>query len=141
MHKKFKVRCRAIILDQDKLLTVRHVGNTKFVALPGGHLEPGEHADTCIEREIIEELGVKPVLGELAYIHHYDGESGPEVEFIYLVHNGPDFRNLDDKTKTHDHEIEEVVWLSKNSSTSLLPAKIQEDFNDGLLISDTLQYI
>ena len=51
------VRCRAIIVDNNEMLTVKHVGN-EFVALPGGHLEPGESPVECVTREIIEELGM-----------------------------------------------------------------------------------
>ena len=50
---KTKLRCRAIIINDDKLLAVKHVGGN-FYALPGGHLDEGEDPIECINREVME---------------------------------------------------------------------------------------
>ena len=40
-EKKIVIHVRAIILNDGKLLAVRHPHDTSFAALPGGHLEWG----------------------------------------------------------------------------------------------------
>lgn len=68
-NQQIKVRCRGIIVHERKLLLVRHSHGAQFYAFPGGHLDFGEDPRECIHRELIEELGVVPVVGRLLYIH------------------------------------------------------------------------
>ena len=141
MHEKFDIRCRAIIFDQGELLVVRHPGNN-FLALPGGHLEAGEGIKECLERELTEELGVSPEIGNLLYINKFrDGDKEEVVEFFFRVENAPDYRNLDSESATHDHEIEEIIWLTKNDAQMLRPQKVQQDFNNDDLAKNNLRYI
>ena len=77
--KTIVVRCRGIILHDGKLLVVRHKGNADYAALPGGRLEWGEDVVECIRREIVEELGVEPVIGRLLYINNYSEEGQQSV--------------------------------------------------------------
>ena len=123
------VRCRAIIVDNNEMLTVKHVGN-EFVALPGGHLEPGESPVECVTREIIEELGIKPHVGRLLYINSYmDKAKSHSIEFFFAVTNASEFRNIIAENCSHFDEWEELHWISKNSPFKLLPQIVQADFN------------
>ena len=111
--KKFVIRCRAIILHEGKLLLVRHPHDTSFAALPGGHLEWGEDIKECLTREIIEELGIKPDLGELLYIHTYaDGETIQSVEFFFEVTNGNKYIGRENVKRSHAYEIADSLGKS-----------------------------
>lgn len=45
------------VLDGEYMLLVDH-RNARLWLPPGGHVEPGEHPRTTVERELLEELGV-----------------------------------------------------------------------------------
>ena len=140
--KKITIRVRGIILSAGKLLTVKHTHNMNFCALPGGHLDWGEDIEKCLEREIVEELGIKPKIGRLLYINNFlDGETIQSIEFFFEITNGNDYKNLENVTKTHAHEIAEVCWISPTDNIPLLPNGLWEDFKSGNITSDEVRYI
>jgi mutator protein MutT len=76
-----------IIWDQHKLLIDRRLPTGTLPGVwefPGGKLEPGESAQDCIAREILEELGLKVAVGEeLMIINH----SYPTFDIQLIVHH------------------------------------------------------
>ncbi|KXJ98171.1 MAG: nucleoside triphosphate pyrophosphohydrolase [Parcubacteria bacterium OLB19] len=131
MQKEFVIRCRAIIIHDSKLLTVRHVGKS-FLALPGGHLEFGEDPKECVYREVIEELGIAPKIGKVLFVNTFkDGENKQPVEFFFEILNSSDYLDLEKTNRTHVHEIEEYVWVSPDSDSKILPEKFGTAFKDG----------
>src|SRR3989338_3409870 len=118
--KKIVINCRAIILDEGKLLVVKHPHNTSFAALPGGHLEWGEDIKECLRREIIEELGVNPEIGRLLYINNYmDADIKQEVQFFFEVTNSHEYKNIENIARTHAHEIAEVLWVKSTDTINI----------------------
>ncbi|MFA6301267.1 MAG: NUDIX domain-containing protein [Candidatus Paceibacterota bacterium] len=142
-EKKVLIKCRGIILDNGKLLAVKHPGYpANLVALPGGHLEWGEDPKECLSREIIEELGVKPEIGKLLYVNTFAHEDGRHyVEFFFEVTNGNEYHNLEKLTRSHAHEITEIVWVNPSDNIIVLPRGFGEDFKRGKVISDEVRYI
>lgn len=67
----------AAIIERDgQLLVTRRLDGTHLAGLwefPGGKCEPGETHEACLERELLEELGVATITGEevLATEHAY----------------------------------------------------------------------
>jgi len=140
--KKIIIKVRAIILHEGELLAVRHPHDTSFAALPGGHLEWGEDIKECLVREIIEELGVKPEVGKLLYINNFTQEDSKQhVEFFFEIKNGKDYVDIEKLTRSHAHEIAEIVWVSPNDNIRILPKNFEEDFKMGKVISDEVRYI
>jgi 8-oxo-dGTP pyrophosphatase MutT (NUDIX family) len=131
MKKEFEIRCRAVIIHNSKLLTVRHVGKN-FLALPGGHLEFGEDPKECVYREVIEELGVPPEIGNVLFVNTFkDGEDKQPLEFFFEILNPFAYLNLESIDRTHAYEIEEYVWLSPESNLKILPEKFAQAFRLG----------
>jgi ADP-ribose pyrophosphatase YjhB (NUDIX family) len=144
-RQKFIVRCRGIILHEGKLLVVRHAHDPSFAALPGGHLEWGEDAHTCIRREILEELGIEPVIGRLLYINTFhatrDGETVQPFEFFFEVTNGDAYLAYEDSTRSHAHELADVSWITSDDDVHLLPEEVMRDFKAGRILADSPRYI
>jgi 8-oxo-dGTP diphosphatase len=63
------VRPAILIIENDKLLTMEYqYGNQTVYNLPGGNVEFGETMSQTLHREMMEELGVKVSIGELAIV-------------------------------------------------------------------------
>lgn len=141
IDKKFLIRCRGIILDQGRLLLVEHTGKEGIMVLPGGHLEWGEDIKAGLIRELEEELGVTPVVGDLLYIHNYTQDNGKHaVEFFFAITNASDYRLLGD-VRTHAHELSNISWVSQNEKREMRPYGVWEDFVEGRLGDGKLRFL
>jgi ADP-ribose pyrophosphatase YjhB (NUDIX family) len=136
------IRCRGIILHNDKILAVKHSKDGSYFALPGGHLEWGESVIECIKREITEELGIIPEIGRLLYVRNYVREDSnvQSIEFHFEITNSADYVDIDKLTGTHSHELAEICWIGKNDTRIIKPIALQEDLNNGTILSDMIRF-
>ena len=89
--------------------TRRAADGSRVLALPKGHVDPGESPVQAAQREVREETGIvaEPVreLGETRYWYRRGGRTiGKEVQFFLFRHTGGDIAD-------HDDEVEEVRWV------------------------------
>ena len=89
--------------------TRRAADGSRVLALPKGHMDPGETAIEAAGREVREETGLagEPLceLGESRYWYRRDGRTiGKAVSFFLFTYVSGD-------TADHDDEVEEVRWL------------------------------
>ena len=89
--------------------TRRAADGSRVLALPKGHVDPGETPIEAATREVREETGIvaRPVkrLGESRYWYRRDGRTiGKSVAFFL-------FEYVDGDTADHDDEVEEVRWI------------------------------
>jgi len=135
------IRVRGIIINEDKLLLVGIVSND-YLCLPGGKLEHGEDVKQCLERELIEELGVKPDIGNLLYVNTFiDRDDNHNLDFVFEVLNGADYVNLEGIERTHAFELDKINWVSRDENVSFLPKTIIDDFKNGNIISNEVKFI
>ena len=75
----------------------------------------------AISRELIEETGITPDVGNLLYIHQIKGEDGYGTpEFIFHIRNGQDYLNFDITKTTHgETELAEAGFVDISSITVL----------------------
>jgi len=115
-----RVAVRALILQDGKLLCVRQkhyfeavfTDITNFWCLPGGGVDAGEALLPALEREIIEELGVKPVIGNLLYVQQFLYADMEHLEFFFHVTNATDYAQVDlSKTSHGAVEIAELEFI------------------------------
>jgi 8-oxo-dGTP pyrophosphatase MutT (NUDIX family) len=89
--------------------TRRAADGSRVLALPKGHVDPGETPLEAAEREVREEAGVvaEPVteLGEARYWYRRNGRTIPKSVTFYL------FDYVDGDVADHDDEVEEARWL------------------------------
>src|SRR5271163_433999 len=105
--------------------TRRAADGSRVLALPKGHVDPGEAPIEAATREVREETGVvgEPVceLGESRYWYRRDGRTiGKSVAF-YL------FTYVEGDTEDHDDEVEEVRWIGLQEAQSELSHQAERD--------------
>lgn len=113
-----RVAVRAIIVKDGQLLCVRQkhyeggiISDTNFWCTPGGGVNDGEALVPALRREIIEELGPEPEIGQLIYIQQFTHNSTEHLEFFFHVLNADDYVDLDLSRTTHGAvEIAEVKF-------------------------------
>lgn len=122
-----RVSCRGLIIDQGQLLVVKLKSTDDFYCLPWGKLEYMETIESCIVREVREELNIMPEVGPMLFINQWLLENYHVhlIEFFYLIMNWSDFRHIDLTSSSHGFEIAELKWIDlDDKNTNLLPSFI-----------------
>lgn len=139
--KQIIVRCRGVILHEEKMLVVRHAHDASFAAFAGGKLEYGEDVLECMQRELFEELGVRPILGRLLYVRSFiDTDDNQSIEFFFEIRNGEDYLNTEELARSHAHELAEIIWVDKNTDMRILPEQIANDFKTDKILSNETRF-
>lgn len=111
-----------VVLDGDRVCVIvprkRTASGKRALALPKGHVDPGETAIEAATREVLEETGLvcEPVreLGEVRYWYRRGGRSvRKSVVFFEFSLKGGSFED-------HDDEVESVEWMPVEQALSKL---------------------
>ena len=148
-----RVAVRAIIVQDGKLLCVRlkeypgkiTKNDNDYWCTPGGSVDEGEALIPALRREVIEEFGPEPVIGELLFIQQFIHKDTEQLEFFFHVTNSEDYINLDLSATTHGAlEIAEVDFIDP-SKENVLPKFLRTepmDFTaDGSIATKIFNYI
>jgi 8-oxo-dGTP pyrophosphatase MutT (NUDIX family) len=108
--------------------TRRAADGSRVLALPKGHVDPGETPIQAAQREVREETGVvaEPVqeLGETRYWYRRDGRTiGKSVCFFLFTY-------VEGNTEDHDDEVEEVRWISLQQARRQLSHTAEREMVD-----------
>jgi 8-oxo-dGTP pyrophosphatase MutT (NUDIX family) len=98
--------------------TRRGAQGQKVLALPKGHVDPGETPDQTALREVREETGVEAELverlGEVRYFYQRGGKRiFKRVTFYLLAYR-------DGSLEDHDDEVEEARWMPLEEAVTAL---------------------
>ncbi|HEY2535874.1 MAG TPA: NUDIX domain-containing protein [Solirubrobacteraceae bacterium] len=101
------------------IVPTRRAGNgERVLALPKGHVDPGESVLQAATREVREETGIlaEPVceLGETRYWYRRNGRSVAKTVTFYL------FAYRSGDTADHDHEVLEARWIDLREALTAL---------------------
>ena len=114
-------------MDGKNLFVIKLKPQYDWYCLPGGKIEQHETLKDCLKREITEELGIEPEIGDLAYIHELIHPDVDIVEFFYWIRNVDDYRELQQSTGTHAFEISEMRRMDIFDDTiNFAPKKLTE---------------
>jgi 8-oxo-dGTP pyrophosphatase MutT (NUDIX family) len=129
-----RVAARGIFIKDGKLLAVRlkPYGGTG-VGLPsdkwctiGGGVDPGEALIPALEREIVEETGIKPDIGNLLFVQQFMYKDTDQTELFFNITNVDDFQAIDLSKASHGFEEIEEIGFVDPSTTKLLPKFLTE---------------
>jgi 8-oxo-dGTP pyrophosphatase MutT (NUDIX family) len=102
-----------VVRDEQVVVIVptrRASDGSRVLALPKGHIDPGENALQAATREVREETGIvgEPIteLGETRYWYRREGQTIPKSVCFYL------FSYVEGSTDDHDDEVEEARWIT-----------------------------
>lgn len=108
--------------------TRRAADGSRVLALPKGHVDPGETPIQAAEREVREETGIvaEPVreLGETRYWYRRDGRTIGKSVCFYL------FSYIEGNSEDHDDEVEEVRWISLKDAREQLSHSAEREMVD-----------
>lgn len=109
----------AIIIDQGQVLIAKKESTHKLAGLwefPGGKMEPGETPEACLERELVEELGIS------IEITDFFAEYTFPLEKTVLHLNGYKARVTGGTLTLHEHDDARWVALSELNRYSFVPS-------------------
>ncbi len=104
-------------------------------------MEKGETPLQTITRELEEELGIVPVVGDVQAILSFDIQGKkPWIEFVYDVKNGLDYYGRDERSDaSHGFELDELMRRPiDNLGDDFLPHETVDVAT--LLASDGVRY-
>ena len=105
--------------------TRRAADGRRVLALPKGHVDPGETPEVTARREVREEAGVESTvreeLGDVRYFYMRDGRRIAKVVTFFLLDYAAG--SVDD----HDDEVEEASWMALDRAVTALSYRGERD--------------
>jgi 8-oxo-dGTP pyrophosphatase MutT (NUDIX family) len=119
------IRIAAALISRDDghVLLVRKRATDAFMQ-PGGKIEPEEHPEAALRREVFEELRIELAPDELTYLGRF---TAPAANEPGRVVDAEVFRATISDAVTPAAEIEEILWLDPASPSSVKLAPLTRD--------------
>lgn len=128
MNKETKIALKGIIVKEDKILVAKRALTDKFGAgnweIIGGKLEFGEDTETCLRREVKEEVSLEIDIEGIVYAKNVVMDKDMQMLLVVYLCN---YRN--GEVKISD-EHTDFKWVSKEELREILSPEIRKDFED-----------
>jgi len=107
------------------------VKDGRVLALPKGHIDPGESAADAATRELREEAGIDgrlvEKLGDVKYWYSRDGDRVMKVVSFFL------FRYRSGSVRDHDFEVDSAEWVPLEDAPRLLSYRGEREMAEAAL--------
>ncbi|MGH4138284.1 NUDIX domain-containing protein [Clostridium sp.] len=118
---KLRKASRAIVLNDSQKIALLFVSKNNYHKLPGGGIEAGEDIETALNREVMEEAGVKiDVLGEIGTIIEYRNKHNLlQISYCYYSEVKGDIKepSFTDEEKNSGFQLK---WVALEEAISIL---------------------
>lgn len=100
-----------VINEKNELLVVaeqyHRQTNPRFYKLPGGMLDPDEHVETAVVREVFEETGIRAKFESLVCFRHWHRARFNKSDIYFIARLTP----LSHEITRREGEIAECLWM------------------------------
>lgn len=132
MREARRVCVRGLIYKNGKFFGQKlHSANGEWWCTPGGGVDPMESLHDALTREMIEETGVKPVIGRLIFVQQFatNGQTShgehEQLEFFFHIENADDYEVIDLESTSHGTlEVAEFGFIDPTEK-NMLPTILQ----------------
>jgi 8-oxo-dGTP pyrophosphatase MutT (NUDIX family) len=122
-HDAIRIAAALISRDDGHVLLVRKRATDAFMQ-PGGKIEPEEHPEAALRREVFEELRIELAPDELTYVGRFTAAAANEPGRVV---DAEVFRATISHAVTPAAEIEEILWLDPSIPSSVKLAPLTRD--------------
>lgn len=99
-----RISVRGIIYKDGKIFAQKlknPKGENDYWSTPGGGLDDNEDILQGLQREMIEETGIAPEIGNLLYVQQFHDGEKEQMEFFFNIKNADDYEIIDLTKTTH----------------------------------------
>ena len=127
-----KIRTRAIIIHEDKIISMyRERNNRIFYTFPGGGMEGNETEEECLKREVFEEFGI--VVKPIKKVYTFESQNNIEHFFLAEWISGEFGTGQGEEYQANRNNgiyIPKFIEISKIPNLSLMPPEVAKAFFD-----------
>jgi len=103
---KFEISCGAYVIDNDKVLMVKHKNGGHW-DFPKGHMEQGETKEQTAIREVLEETGIEiKIISDKQYKNSYKPKMNIQKEVIFF-----EALPIGGTLKNQESEVSDIEWV------------------------------
>lgn len=140
---KLRIRVCGICIEEDRILLINHHSLNKggdFWAPPGGGMEFGFSSEENLEREFLEETGLKIEVEKFMFIHEYLSPPLHAIELIFKVERvgGTLKIGMDPEMKTEEQIIKNVAFIPWEKIKDMPKGSIHQLFDQVSDIMDLM---
>ena len=119
---KIRVRVCGVLIEEDKILFIKHKGAGKKGELwspPGGGLEFDETIENCLKREFLEETNLKIEVIKFLFLNEFIQNPLHAIELFYQVKKVGGNLKLGSDPEMSDQIISDISFISKKDIQSI----------------------